>query len=462
MEKFIVNIEIVGTCNLRCPSCPVGNYGDMRSTGSIGGKMSVQIFKEILNKIKTEFNDHKNIFIALYSWGEPLIHPDIDQLINSTKEAGFRVGVSSNLNYHKNIDKALLAEPDEFVVSLSGFSPSIYSQTHKGGDIEVVKKNLALMSKTIINKNLKTRILIHYHSYKHNTGDDVYQMAKLCENLKFEFIPSIAYFMPVEKMILLSQEKSLINDTEILNQLLVPISDQLRISKKNINIDQCDLIKNRLDIDADGQVKLCCASYDRTHNVANNFLDISFNDIQAKRNKAHLCVNCLKNGINRIYTLKDYDKWQTLANSTLKDLKSPLTFKITGPEIEGLESESALLNETIHTMNNGDLEKTQVLKFKLDQLINDKYDSNMKEINVATQKISEGKNRRGKDLPLDPLLYYFIEAVLFRNKYSNKLAARNQLIKIIALADLLIFDYNYQKNITDMKTVLNDWIKLPI
>jgi hypothetical protein len=31
LGEFTVNIEVVGTYNLTCPSCPVGNFGTLRA-----------------------------------------------------------------------------------------------------------------------------------------------------------------------------------------------------------------------------------------------------------------------------------------------------------------------------------------------------------------------------------------------------------------------------------------------
>ena len=62
---MIYNIDIAGTCNLRCPSCPVGNhdqqgYGLKRKSGF----MDIQMFEDILTKIGLEDS-------------EPEIHHDI-------------------------------------------------------------------------------------------------------------------------------------------------------------------------------------------------------------------------------------------------------------------------------------------------------------------------------------------------------------------------------------------------
>jgi MoaA/NifB/PqqE/SkfB family radical SAM enzyme len=141
LAKKIVNIEVVGTCNLRCPSCPVGNYGDNRWSGNTKGVMEPELFLKIMQKVRTDFNPLETC-IALYSWGEPLIHPKIGKLVEIAKSTGFKVNLSSNLNYIRHLPDALAAGVDEIVVSLSGMHADTYETTHRGGNVENLIANL--------------------------------------------------------------------------------------------------------------------------------------------------------------------------------------------------------------------------------------------------------------------------------------------------------------------------------
>jgi len=61
-------IDVVGSCNLRCPSCAVGNMPAIPK-----GLMSLEYYEKILEKIKLERPNEK-CFIDLYNWGEAVIH----------------------------------------------------------------------------------------------------------------------------------------------------------------------------------------------------------------------------------------------------------------------------------------------------------------------------------------------------------------------------------------------------
>lgn len=80
--------------------------------------MQLDMFKQIVDKAKTEGVDT----IYLYNWTEPLIHPKIGEFIEIINAAGMGSGISTNLNLAKNMEKALMAEPSYFRISLSGFT----------------------------------------------------------------------------------------------------------------------------------------------------------------------------------------------------------------------------------------------------------------------------------------------------------------------------------------------------
>jgi MoaA/NifB/PqqE/SkfB family radical SAM enzyme len=461
---YTVNVEVVGTCNLKCPSCPVGNYADRRGAGSIGGTMPVAQFERIIGKLAAELRGRQgDVFIALYSWGEPLIHPRIGEVIGIARAAGFRVGLSSNLNYERHLAQALAAGPDEFVVSLSGFTQEHYAESHAGGDIERVKRNMRALAALVAEHGHRTRVYVHYHCYTHNTGDDVRQMAQLCEALRFAFLPGIAYYMPVENLLRAAAGAPPPGDAAIIDRLLVPLPEQLAIAAAHAaDATGCDLLETRLDIDVDGAVKLCCATYDRTTNVATDFLAVPFDEVQARRNAAALCGSCLRHGINRIYTLKDYPLWQGVANRTLAALERPIRFEPGGSHvIEGLDTETTLLGEAVQRMNAGELEAAAAVKARLDALIGAKYGAAMRSIEGLRAGLARGGWSRGATLPENPLLYFFVAAVLLRNREHAAGPARALLDGLRELADGLAADAGYRAHATEMCQVIDEWRALP-
>lgn len=94
MKKFKkIYIEITNVCNLECTFCPTTN----RKTKF----MSIDEFTFILDAIK-DYTD----YIYLHVKGEPLLHPDLGQLLNIGCEKGFKINITTNgtlINYKKDI-----------------------------------------------------------------------------------------------------------------------------------------------------------------------------------------------------------------------------------------------------------------------------------------------------------------------------------------------------------------------
>lgn len=80
-KKFY--IEITNVCNLNCDFCP--------STCRKPEFMSIELFCKILDQIKKHTD-----YIYFHVKGEPLLHPEIDKLLDISHEKGFKVNITTN------------------------------------------------------------------------------------------------------------------------------------------------------------------------------------------------------------------------------------------------------------------------------------------------------------------------------------------------------------------------------
>ena len=94
--NFAYYIDIVGTCNLRCPSCPTGNFlpPDFTSVPRPTGTMSPELFREIALKIAKHQNPC-DTFLGLYNYGEPLLHPKLTKILEISNELNFSPHIST-------------------------------------------------------------------------------------------------------------------------------------------------------------------------------------------------------------------------------------------------------------------------------------------------------------------------------------------------------------------------------
>jgi MoaA/NifB/PqqE/SkfB family radical SAM enzyme len=284
-------IDILGSCNLKCPSCPHSIIGTEVPKGS----MNIKTFKSVFDKIITDTPSISHV--SLYSWGEPFLHPYLDQIIDYVHEKNVAVALSSNLSikFGDRIEKIIKSNPDYLKVSLSGFYPNAYNNTHAGGDINLVKKNLVLIRELIDRYKAKTLVDINYHLYKDNSGENLKQMEDFSNKLGFVISKTYALVMPLERVISHLEDNSDSQTKQLQNNLLVTIDEGINASSKiSLPKNTCPFRENQININSDLTVPVCCTVWERNGNiVAQNFLKTNINKINLNKKKIDLCNKCM-------------------------------------------------------------------------------------------------------------------------------------------------------------------------
>jgi radical SAM protein with 4Fe4S-binding SPASM domain len=134
-------IDPINVCNLHCPLCPTGRGILARPRGRMGLVELTQIVGQIAPYAYR---------VELYNWGEPLLHPDIFQMIAYVRERRISTGLSSNLNHLDPAMARQLVESglSQLVVSIDGATQDSYAVYRRGGKLEKVLENLQLLVDT--------------------------------------------------------------------------------------------------------------------------------------------------------------------------------------------------------------------------------------------------------------------------------------------------------------------------
>ena len=311
-ESFFT-IDIVGTCNLKCPSCA-------RSIENVSipkGVMSIQDFQDVTKKMVKEAGVINHI--SLYSWGEPFIHPKLDLIIKHVHSLGIATAVSTNLSLQSSdqIKKVVRAEPDYLKISLSGYYPDTYNKTHKGGNIDLVKSNLYKLRYFIDKLKASIFVEVNYHLYKHNSGKDLEKMKALCEELGFTISPVYALVMPVERVIDYCEGQPDEQTKMVSDLLLVGIEEGIEITKEYRD-KPCRFLANQINISWDKSVPVCCICFnDDTAIISNDYLNETPESINAKKNNHPLCKRCCEHGIPPYQLALNKPEWKKLADKKL-------------------------------------------------------------------------------------------------------------------------------------------------
>ncbi len=127
-------IESTNSCNLKCEVCP-----NATDTTSVRGNMDMDLYRKIISEISGKAND-----INLSHRGEPLYHPDLEEMIALARENGLATRIHTNATMlDKDRSRSLLASrPDLVSFSFDGFDKGSYEAVRVGAVYEETLANI--------------------------------------------------------------------------------------------------------------------------------------------------------------------------------------------------------------------------------------------------------------------------------------------------------------------------------
>lgn len=289
--NYVYTIDIVGTCNLRCPTCPVGNMpmGDRTK-----GFMPVETFGKIVEKIAAESPDRAPQ-VWLFNWGEPLLHPDLPAFVGILNDHSMPSYLSSNLNIKRGIDALMAADPTDLKISISGVSDETYAITHTRGKIDRVVDNMRKIRRSMDRHGSDTRVWVGHHIYRHNQHE-IETMAELCRELGFAHHPIPAFFQPLEKLVQIAKGETLAEP--VLDLLIEHPRDYIRrFAEVRDERFDCELRFNQTVINHDGSVALCCSTYSSENQLGVQFLDHDHEALARLKYEHSFCGECYRHGL---------------------------------------------------------------------------------------------------------------------------------------------------------------------
>lgn len=134
LPEYVI-IDPCNICNLKCPLCPSGfdNLGHPRKF------MDKKTLNLILDRLPTKK------YVYFFNWGEPLLNPNIIELIKCVKERDIIMTIDTNFNTTRKDDffRSLINSGlDNLIISLDGVSQETYSIFRKNGNFNLVISNL--------------------------------------------------------------------------------------------------------------------------------------------------------------------------------------------------------------------------------------------------------------------------------------------------------------------------------
>lgn len=300
LEKKINNvsslhpiIEITGGCNAKCPFCPTHSlYGNRIKF------IEPEYFEKILKHIKAQGLIKDGQVLQLYDYGEPFIHPKLNEIIEIAAVNGHKVGFSSNFIILPNIKQENYKYIDFVVFSLCSLSNEYYKQIY-GGDIDKVLNNFNtfLENKSLYNNNIS--ILINWLKYKSNNNKDI-EAKRYFEERGCIFRPITAFLNNRDDMIKLISDKMSYEEIDKINMFLdiKPCLHKIEKLKEDVSYE-CPQILKTLVVNESGELLGCCIDSSKENNLG-KILNMDRKEIlvkKLKRSSSKECERCSKLGI---------------------------------------------------------------------------------------------------------------------------------------------------------------------
>ena len=133
-----VSVEPANFCQLHCPECPVGAGVHKNGTKS-KELLSLDKFKHILTQVQNSVHT-----IQFFFQGEPLLNPQLPDMVKLTQNAGIYTIVSTNALAITPLlaERIMNAGLSRIIVSIDGLSEESYSAYRVGGSLHKALEGL--------------------------------------------------------------------------------------------------------------------------------------------------------------------------------------------------------------------------------------------------------------------------------------------------------------------------------
>lgn len=302
LRTFNYQIDVSGTCNLKCISCPRGNYPEHRRPGF----MSPDNYEKLIQKILKD--DPYTGIISLYNWGEPLLNKSLPQIIKITNKYSLLSAISSNLSFNLDFEKVIKAKPTWFRISNSGWGDN-YEITHTGANWKLFYKNLFKVKEYREKHHPDMIVELFFHIYNHNRNDYI-KIKELCDSLGFTVRYRHAALAPLDNIQKVMDNDPVSNAADRTRNLQVlKVEEAITIAQSDNERTRPCYYEDHLWIDWDLSIAHCMEWYQPGLNLVDkDFLSVSKQELIDARNNSQFCQKCKTKGIHRVFCVYGDEK----------------------------------------------------------------------------------------------------------------------------------------------------------
>lgn len=236
---YTLNMDTTNVCNLACPFCPTG----ARQLRRERTRLPLEKAKAVIDAVK----DHV-LMAHFYNWGEPLLNPDIFEIIRYASDAGIYTTISSNLSVKIEDLAARLLDCglDTLHVSLDGAEQRTLEQYRRHANFGLVLENIhAIVEAKRQSNSRKPALNLAFLVFRHNEHE-----LPLLPGLQREW--GVDSFAPTSAF--------------IYDHAFVPEHGEYPPIQR-IFESSCHYLYSELMVEADGHISPCCTNTDARFDV---------------------------------------------------------------------------------------------------------------------------------------------------------------------------------------------------
>ncbi len=243
----ILHVELTNYCNLNCAICPRSQMTRPISY------IDMQLIDKIISQAKG-----KTELATLHAWGESILHPKFDLIINKFHKRGIKTQLSTNGTFldEQRAIRLLNSGLDFLVCSLDAISENTYDQQRCGGNFHKTIENIERLLSMAKEMDSKTFIVLQLVYTKINQSE--------VEAFKNRWKDSGGHIW-LKPYSTWNGKDSEINDLFTNNE--IPFQENL-----------CDWPWRQMVIHANGNVVACCNDYNGEE-ILGNLNDNSIEEI---------------------------------------------------------------------------------------------------------------------------------------------------------------------------------------
>ena len=253
-HPYIIIVDPLNVCNLRCPLCPTGT-GDLERKQE---RMHWDVFTKTIDEMAPYAYE-----INLHNWGESLLHPRIFDMIRYINKKNIATNMSTNFNLVKDekIDQIIESGLEYLILSIDGATQESYKKYRVRGNIDRVLSNVEKLIKRRRQLGSSTPYIEwQFIVFKHNVHevDEARELSKKMGIDRFRVIPPGLPFTAKDPDSL-KQEWFVpdLDEKGNVNENAASYRDEMTAS--------CFYLYRSMTINPDGGVAPCCVVYGKNN-----------------------------------------------------------------------------------------------------------------------------------------------------------------------------------------------------